>query len=163
MSTNAYQTNKYQNNTHYQFHNLSQKFQQTHCKQQKKKLTFSTGSTKFQDNPSGNKLTTASPTWSNKKLELKMEEHGRDTTSPPKSQSFPSLSIHNGRVKETSQQKTRFSTTKSKIEKVKQNNQKLLWLRLRFLAETYVWKEREDVKVCHCWHNNMVSMSCLFI
>lgn len=69
-------------------------------------LTLSNGSTNFQDSLSEWKVRVTSPTWSNKRVELKMEaspskgEAVRDVS--PTTQSFPSLSIHNGRrVKET--------------------------------------------------------------
>lgn len=73
----------------------------TKKKEKKRKHTFSKGSTDFQDNPSEFKLRMTSPTLYNKRVELKMDGlrskdvPGRDLSlSPPKSPSFPSLSIN---------------------------------------------------------------------
>lgn len=79
-----------------------------YVKSNEKGHTFSKESSNFQDRPSEWKVRVTSPTWSNKRVELKMggsplEEAGapgRDSSSPAR-ESFPSLSIDNGRVKET--------------------------------------------------------------
>lgn len=112
-------------------------------------LTLPNDSTNFQDNPSGLKVRMTSPTRSNQRFELKMG--ASSSRGAPTTQSFPSLSIHNGRVKET--RIDMFTRRFSSYGKIESN------LNQEQISSFGKWKENAGKVVVSCLYYGLLGFT----